>query len=568
MNYKAMLRVGSAATCAALMLTLCACSLLPSTKTVSRPASQTDSTPKLYNPAAIDDSALRLITPQNRANGTTVLCGGKVLYQGTPGESLSLITDEATGATDFYYRSWSDPTAARGRRSAVYNKQNVELYSFDFSGYPYLSDGLLVISGSNGGMGGYTASGCEVIDLNSGKRLSVPEGAYNCIASGDLLIYSVLVDADEAALMDGASLYAVGQVIVQTHDSKVVRTFENATATRAYSTVDWVSIDATDAEGGLSSVLYQPATDTVLNGTFVGSSGIDVQNPDGTHSLYDIEQDTYVFRNSADAFYNYMPTLGLVATRDSYYNALELIDLVSGEHKPLLTIGCDSVYDTCAVLTDDNVLRVYNTANTSFVTEQNIELPTVYTYITLSPTSDGGVLVEYSGTQTPTERRAQYWNAEGLVFDTATTEGMEKLSLIYQSGVAEDGTPLFSFSSEQEDGSTTSTLLDCHGSSLLQSAPHRYDYFYSLCSDKDCAPLYVGYYTGAGRASLCDVVDIDGNVRISGLAMCYSAAMASPQDCFMAQRGYYYGLMDTSGEWVYCRSIFASLNVEDTYSYY
>ena len=36
---------------------------------------------------------------------------------------------------------------------------------------------------------------------------------------------------------------------------------------------------------------------------------------------------------------------------------------------------------------------------------------------------------------------------------------------------------------------------------------------------------------------------------------------------FVARRGFYYGWMDTDGNWLYCQSIFSSVNADDELGY-
>ena len=67
------------------------------------------------------------------------------------------------------------------------------------------------------------------------------------------------------------------------------------------------------------------------------------------------------------------------------------------------------------------------------------------------------------------------------------------------------------------------------------------------------------------------VLDADGKVVLQGLASCagyYSNSLnALPDHVFAAQRGFYVGWMDTSGNWLYCQSIFSSATADDEPSY-
>ena len=57
---------------------------------------------------------------------------------------------------------------------------------------------------------------------------------------------------------------------------------------------------------------------------------------------------------------------------------------------------------------------------------------------------------------------------------------------------------------------------------------------------------------------------------LKGLALCYSYYGGNglndlPAGAFMARKGFYYGWMTPDGQWLYCRSIFASSTDEHGY---
>ena len=68
-----------------------------------------------------------------------------------------------------------------------------------------------------------------------------------------------------------------------------------------------------------------------------------------------------------------------------------------------------------------------------------------------------------------------------------------------------------------------------------------------------------------------DVLDENGNIVFYGLGSCYSYYDNSlnqlPEHVFVAKRGFYYGWMDTNGKWLYCQSIFSSINADDEMGY-
>ena len=126
-------RIGSAAVCAALCLTLgCSCSVLPPAS--GKPAAPASSVPTdahgdpLYDSSRLDDGKLRMLYGYDNSGGAcTVLCGSKVLYQSARSENVSLLQDIVTGETNYWFRSWSDSTGRGGRRSALYDKDGNEV---------------------------------------------------------------------------------------------------------------------------------------------------------------------------------------------------------------------------------------------------------------------------------------------------------------------------------------------------------------------------------------------------------------------------------------------------------
>ena len=68
------------------------------------------------------------------------------------------------------------------------------------------------------------------------------------------------------------------------------------------------------------------------------------------------------------------------------------------------------------------------------------------------------------------------------------------------------------------------------------------------------------------------MLDETGNVALGlgDLGGCYSyynSLNQLPDHVFVARRGFYYGWMDTDGKWLYCRSIFSSINADDEMGY-
>ena len=107
----------------------------------------------------------------------------------------------------------------------------------------------------------------------------------------------------------------------------------------------------------------------------------------------------------------------------------------------------------------------------------------------------------------------------------------------------------------------------------LSSLNETYNYLGYLTTDANGRPLYYGTRSvpGSSYATGCDVLDETGNVVMQGLGSCYSyydnSLNALPDHVFVARRGFYFGWMDTDGNWRYCQSIFSSVNADDELGY-
>ena len=283
-------RIGSAAVCAALCLTLgCSCSVLPPAS--GKPAAPASSVPTdahgdpLYDSSRLDDGKLRMLYGYDNSGGAcTVLCGSKVLYQSFRSENVNLLQDTVTGETNYWFRTWADPDAYCGRRSGLFDKDGNEVMTFEGEQNASMQNGLLVLQEAHAVNGsyenGYDDYGtCQVIDLSTGERLPVPDGAYRCIVCGDRLVFTCYArpaDLAEDAWDDEPALHS--WVIIQTKDG--TQTY-GADATTALSLpyapdvlTDWVELDTCHASGEpTDETLYQPV------GMSIGRPAAKIENP-------------------------------------------------------------------------------------------------------------------------------------------------------------------------------------------------------------------------------------------------------------------------------------------------
>lgn len=539
---KTVSRLGSAALCVTLSLALgCGCAVMPPASS-KKPASPAVSVPTdaegkpLYDAAPLEDGRLRILYGyDNSGDSRTVLCGSKVLYQSLRSETVNLLTDTVTGETNYWFRSWSDSTGRGGRRSALYDKDGNEVMAFDGEQSATIQNSLLVLQESR--MVGdsydvdYDSYGtCSVIDLATGKNLPVPEGAYSCIVCGDMLVFTCYArpaDLAENEWDDDSNLHS--WVAIQQKDGTELYRADSTTATSlsyaSDSLSDWVELDTYHADGSpVDQALYNPATGEGYIGfqQTCGSGTAAFLTANGTYQLRDMTtEDRGVIAEFDDLPSNYFP--GYVVTwRINGDYGYDLHDLSTGEITPLYASSVTG--NKIALYAQDGSLKVYDMDTGSLLYETSAGVVDDSQSLMMGCESDGCVWMELRDRDTYTTTAVRVYGPEGLVSD-------------------------------------------------LSSLTDTYDYLGYLTTDKNGRPLYYGTRSvpGSSYATGCDVLDETGNVVMQSLGSCYSyydhSLNALPDHVFVARRGFYYGWMDTDGNWLYCRSVFSTLNADDETGY-
>ena len=532
-------RIGCTAVCIGLSLALgCGCALMPPAS--EKPASSAASVPTdaegkpLYDTAPLEDGRLRILYGyDNSGDSRTILCGGKVLYQSLRSETVNLLTDTVTGETNYWFRSWSDSTGRGGRRSALYDKDGNEVMAFDGEQSATIQNGLLVLQESR--MVGdsydvdYDSYGtCSVIDLTTGKNLPVPEGAYSCIVCGDMLVFTCYArpaDLAENEWDDDSNLHS--WVAIQQKDGTQTYGSASSTAYRiSYASDaldDWVELDSYTADS-TTQILHNPATGEGYVGfqQTCGSGTAAFLTANGTYQLRDMTtEDRGVIAEFDDLPSYYFP--GYVVTwRINGDYGYDLHDLSTGEITPLYASSVTG--SKIALYAQDGSLKVYDMDTGSLLYETSAGVVDDSQSLMMDCESDGCVWMELRDRDTYTTTAVRVYGPEGLVSD-------------------------------------------------LSSLTDTYDYLGYLTTDKNGRPLYYGTRSvpGSSYATGCDVLDETGNVVMKSLGSCYSyydnSLNALPDHVFVARRGFYYGWMDTDGNWLYCRSIFSTLNADDELGY-
>ena len=200
----------------------------------------------------------------------------------------------------------------------------------------------------------------------------------------------------------------------------------------------------------------------------------------------------------------------------------DLHDLSTGEITPLYASSVTG--NKIALYAQDGSLKVYDMDTGSLLYETSAGVVDDSQSLMMDCESDGCVWMELRDRDTYTTTAVRVYGPEGLVSD-------------------------------------------------LSSLTDTYDYLGYLTTDKNGRPLYYGTRSvpGSSYATGCDVLDETGNVVMKSLGSCYSyydhSLNALPDHVFVARRGFYYGWMDTDGNWLYCRSIFSTLNADDETGY-
>lgn len=538
---RVVLRIGCGAVCAALALTLgCGCALLPPATGVPGAASSAVSVPTddsgkpLYDPAVLNDGRLRVLYCDGRSgSSTTILCGSTPLHQSARSENVSLVQDSTTGTADYWLRSWSDPTGRGGRRTALYDKTGTEVMAFEGEQSATLQNGLLVLQESRLIDGGYVPESgygtCQVIDLATGAALPVPEGAYSCTLCGDKLVFSCYARPEGLDDYDWDTDYQQNSwVVVQEKDGTPVYRADAASAYRLFydsdTLSDWVELDVATEEETTDQILYNVLTGEQCTGFLqVYPGGLaSFSTGDGRYELRDMTtEDRGLIAVFDEQPSQYFP--GYVVTWHSGEDhGYELYDLETGTKTPLYDV--DAADSTIAVYALDGSLRVYSKDNGNLLTDTTVEPVEHQQRVRMSNCGSGYVWLELQDNDRYETTATRLYGPQGLVSDLTALQG-------------------------------------------------KYSYVNYLTTDPDGRPMFYGSRAAAGSAygNVCDVLDADGKVVLQGLSSCtgyYSNSLnALPDHVFAAQRGFYVGWMDTSGNWLYCQSIFSSAAADDEPSY-
>lgn len=396
-----------------------------------------------------------------------------------------------------------------------------------------LQNGLLVLQESRLVDGGYVPESgygtCQVIDLATGAALPVPEGAYSCTVYGDKLVFSCYARPEGLDDYDWDTDYQQNSwVVVQEKDGTPVYRADAASAYRLFydsdTLSDWVELYVATGEETTDQILYNVLTGEQCTGFLqVYPGGLaSFSTGDGRYELRDMTtEDRGLIAAFDEQPSQYFP--GYVVTWHSGEDhGYELYDLETGTKTPLYDVNTTD--NTIAVYALDGSLRVYSKDNGKLLTDTTVEPVEHQQRVRMSNCGSGYVWLKLQDNDRYETTATRLYGPQGLVSDLTALQG-------------------------------------------------KYSYVNYLTTDPDGRPMFYGSRSAVGSAygNVCDVLDADGKVVLQGLASCagyYSNSLnALPDHVFAAQRGFYVGWMDTSGNWLYCQSIFSSATADDEPSY-
>ena len=152
-------------------------------------------------------------------------------------------------------------------------------------------------------------------------------------------------------------------------------------------------------------------------------------------------------------------------------------------------------------------------------------------------------------------REALYNVTTGALLTDVEAAPVEEAQYISVTALP-DGYALLQYDDENYN---TIAIQTYGGEGLLwSSAGEAQQYTYaSYLTSTASGPVLTARRDSRDGSSLYDVLDMEGNLLLRRLGSCYSPDDL-PDDCFIARQGFDYGLMDSTGQWLYRESIFSS----------
>lgn len=534
-----LLRLSRSAACLVLAGALLAgCSLLPAASPLHEGTASSQA-PQYYSPAWAEDNSLHFIYAYSGNGGGTVLRGGTVLYEGSSSDSIQLVRDTLTGEANYYLVARSTP-GTEDRTTTLYDADGNTVMTFERAVTASISGGLLILNDA-GEMWAFSGNdvtgGIQVFDLATGEELPVPEQATGCIvvdSDGQKLIFNCY------ALPEGLS-YSYDDPDEPLHQYVLVTDRQGNTLMRedgcsagslyiggsADALSNWVQLSWMTSDWSVDhEALYNTATGESLQGEVPstvtncggGMLSLSPRDGDGSCTLYDFNNDEAVELGRFDApVYHYTPGCVMLAGGEGTIKeaSYTLIDLASGEHSIVQRTDYEYQSGELAALTADNTLKVYDGTTGALLVDVDVTPVEGAPNVSVTALPGGYALLQYDDENYDTIA-IQSYGTEGLLWDSSSDDS-------------------------------------------------QYTYL-SYLTLNDNGPLLTGHYFLDG-ISFYDLLDVTGTPLLRRLGSCYRPDDDLPDGCFIARQGFDYGLMDSTGQWLYRQSIFSSTSDENNGGY-
>ena len=282
------------------------------------------------------------------------------------------------------------------------------------------------------------------------------------------------------------------------------------------SFADWLTLSwFRGADWGIAREgLYNILTGQLLTGeddSSASACGVGIaclqSRQDSRSILYDLNSDEAVELGRFDwCVMDHTPGCVTLLGSDDPDNPYTLIDLASGEKTAVQRCDRDYHSGNVAVLTADNVLKVYDGTTGALLTDVEVTPIEEARHVSVTALPGGYALLQYDDEDYNT-LAIQTYGGEGLLWSSA-------------------------------------------------DETEQYTYV-SYLTNTTNGPLLTAHRDNSDSSNLSDVLDMEGSVLLRRLGSCYSID-GLPDDCFIARQGFDYGLMDSTGQWLYRESIFSS----------
>ena len=336
--------------------------------------------------AALDDGKLRVLYD---SNGSTVLCGSKVLHEGRGDETVALVYDPTESDIPYYWVAWSDnssPLRPPQRSSTIRPEPKCSPFEQDHS--VTLSGNYLVLNQTDALEfscdHAVQPGDCRVIDLTTRQEVPSPDTAYQCVVSNDLFAFTCYERPE--TLTDGEydeDMYQHVRMVLQDREGNPPAGRKTAARPPAFPprTIPaaspatgscWISTRMVTSPQ--SSTLSNTVTGEELDGfdQVCGNGTASFRTEDGQYQLIDLastEQSEVLATFDRSVLYDAPGAVVCWNAGNDY--RYQFHDLTTGEMKPVYNVDADD--KTLAVYATDGTLRVYDRTTGAILTDVNVD---------------------------------------------------------------------------------------------------------------------------------------------------------------------------------------------------